>query len=316
MMAAITAFPGLPARAVTAAQLEARIQQLRGSLDRLSGKLHAAEITLDEAEAAADRHARAVSSAGNRLRTLAAGYGRRSAQLYIVGAGDMFRSLASSDDIDTFVERLGYLERVRDGERGALEELTALRRRARIEAGRLAAARARALAARDTLLGLRRDLDGKLREYQALLNVANLVASRVPARASRGRIPGFRCPVAAPHALSNNYGDRRRGGPHTGIDIDAAYGAPVVAVLPAVVSALPSGGWIGKGIIIRDAGGTEWWYAHLSSRSVSVGERLVAGEFIGRVGCSGTCYGSHLHFEFHPGGGGPANPYRILRAAC
>lgn len=316
VVAAVTAFPFLPASAVTPAKLQERVIQARAALDRISARLNAAEGALDEAQSSADRHARAVVAAGSRLRTIGAAYGRRAAQLYVLGAGDMFRTLASSEDIDTFVERLGYLEQVRSGERGELEELTALRRRARVESARLAAARLRALAARDSYLSLRRQLDQKLHEYELLLNVARLASSRLPARASRGRIPGFRCPVAAPHALSNNYGEPRRGGPHTGVDIDAEYGAPVVAVLPAVVSALPTGGWIGKGIIIRDGSGTEWWYAHLSSRSVAVGERVVAGEFIGRVGCSGHCFGSHLHFEFHPGGGDPANPYRILRAAC
>jgi murein DD-endopeptidase MepM/ murein hydrolase activator NlpD len=73
---------------------------------------------------------------------------------------------------------------------------------------------------------------------------------------------------------------------------------------------------MGIGVIIRDAGGNEWWYAHLSRKYVRVGDRLAGGELLGRVGCSGHCTGPHLHFEYHPGGGDPRNPYRILRAAC
>jgi len=151
-----------------------------------------------------------------------------------------------------------------------------------------------------------------------LQNLLDALGGRGRTRGSRlSRAPnGFVCPVAGPHYVMNNFGDPRPGGPHTGDDIQADYGEPAVAVLPSKVVETPYGGWIGIGIIIRDAMGNEWWYAHLSREYVSVGQRVAAGELIGRVGCSGRCYGPHLHFEYHPHGGDPANPYRILSSAC
>ena len=116
--------------------------------------------------------------------------------------------------------------------------------------------------------------------------------------------------------MLNNFGDPRPGGPHAGVDIRANYGQYVRAVLPATVVDTPTGSWWGIGVIIRDLSGTEWYYAHLSSRSVSVGQRLASGEVLGRVGCTGTCYGDHLHFEWHPGGGGPRDPYSMVAGAC
>ena len=73
---------------------------------------------------------------------------------------------------------------------------------------------------------------------------------------------------------------------------------------------------MGRGVIIRDSSGNEWWYAHMSSTNVSPGERLAAGQLVGRVGCTGNCTGPHLHFEYHPRGGDAVNPYKIVRAAC
>ncbi len=57
-------------------------------------------------------------------------------------------------------------------------------------------------------------------------------------------------------------------------------------------------------------------YLHLERpASVKTGERVAAGERVGAVGCTGSCFGDHLHFEIRRGrtlGGKPLDPLPLL----
>jgi murein DD-endopeptidase MepM/ murein hydrolase activator NlpD len=91
-------------------------------------------------------------------------------------------------------------------------------------------------------------------------------------------------------------------GYHTGLD----FAAPTGTLLKAVHSGtITSAGWDGsygyKTVLTLDDG-TEIWYAHQSSISVSVGQKVATGDVIGRVGATGNVTGAHLHLEVHPGG--------------
>ncbi|MEX2554539.1 MAG: peptidoglycan DD-metalloendopeptidase family protein [Actinomycetota bacterium] len=295
------------------AQVSARIEAVRKSLDKLGAQLKTSERETHAATAAADRHRKALATAEARQQFLRQSFAGRAASMYTLGNGSMIETMLGAEDIDEFVERASYLEQIRFREAGMLEELTALRRRAKTESAELAAAVKVATTAQKALLARRNDLLANLRELQSLQNL--LVSLGGGSRLSRAP-NGFRCPVAGPRYVLDNFGDPRPGGPHTGDDIQADYGQGTVAVLPSKVVATPYGSWIGVGIVLRDAIGNEWWYAHLGAEYVSVGQRVSAGQLIGKVGCTGRCYGPHLHFEYHPRGGNPADPYRILSAAC
>ncbi len=83
---------------------------------------------------------------------------------------------------------------------------------------------------------------------------------------------------------------------HQGFDYRAHYGTPVYAVANGtVVGACFSGGW-GNEVKIRHGNGLVSQYAHLSSMSVSGGQKVVRGQVIGRVGSTGRSTGAHLHF--------------------
>lgn len=87
-------------------------------------------------------------------------------------------------------------------------------------------------------------------------------------------------------------------GYHTGIDFSTAYGTPVVAVSNAIVVQTGWDGPYGNQIRLQLENGDEVWYNHLSSIEVTVGQTVLKGEEIGRVGDTGNAYGYHLHFEY------------------
>jgi murein DD-endopeptidase MepM/ murein hydrolase activator NlpD len=87
-------------------------------------------------------------------------------------------------------------------------------------------------------------------------------------------------------------------GYHTGIDFATAYGTPVVAVSNLTVVQTGWDGPYGNQIRLQLENGDEVWYNHLSSIEVTVGETVLKGQEIGRVGETGNAYGYHLHFEY------------------
>lgn len=96
--------------------------------------------------------------------------------------------------------------------------------------------------------------------------------------------------------FTSGYGPRW-GTFHYGIDIAAPIGSPIYAVSNGIViNAGPAEGF-GLWVRIRDDDGTISVYGHMYDFSVSVGERVRAGEQIARVGNRGDATGPHLHFE-------------------
>ncbi len=123
------------------------------------------------------------------------------------------------------------------------------------------------------------------------------------------------CP--APGAsFSDDFGDPRPGGRvHQGNDMFAPRGSPVVAAQSGSASQ-HANDLGGNAVIVTAANGDYTYYAHLDSYGAS--GSVSAGTQIGTVGNSGNASGgpTHLHFEYHPGGGGAVDPYPYLRAVC
>jgi murein DD-endopeptidase MepM/ murein hydrolase activator NlpD len=123
------------------------------------------------------------------------------------------------------------------------------------------------------------------------------------------------CPVQGPRAFSNDYGDPRSGGRrHQGIDILSPRGTPVVASVSGFVThrSVSLGG---LSYYLRGNDGVTYFGTHMSGYGAS--GRVEAGTVIGYVGDTGNARGTpHLHFEVHPGGGAPVNPYPTLAQYC
>lgn len=86
---------------------------------------------------------------------------------------------------------------------------------------------------------------------------------------------------------------------HSGTDIGAPEGTPVLAAYPGEVEIADWVGGYGLTVILRHEQGTqESRYAHLSEVFVQPKDWVKQGTVIGRVGSTGMSTGPHLHFEW------------------
>jgi murein DD-endopeptidase MepM/ murein hydrolase activator NlpD len=108
---------------------------------------------------------------------------------------------------------------------------------------------------------------------------------------------GLIWPVSGP--VVSGFG-LRWGRMHTGIDIAVGYGAPIVASASGNVIFAGWMGGYGNFVIVDHGGGLSTAYAHLSS--ISAGGGVSQGQVVGYVGCTGHCFGPHLHFEVRVNG--------------
>lgn len=98
---------------------------------------------------------------------------------------------------------------------------------------------------------------------------------------------------------------------HAGIDLAAAEGTPIQC---------PAGGRVvfsdyllntGNTLVIEHGGGLKTYYFHLVERDVEAGDRVEAGQLLGKVGTTGYSTGPHLHFEVRIGGQN-LDPFRFF----
>ena len=99
---------------------------------------------------------------------------------------------------------------------------------------------------------------------------------------------------------------------HSGVDIGASYGTPIMAPADGVVTLTDTLGGYGKAIIIDHGNGISTRYGHLSGFAVTAGQHVHRGDVIGYVGESGRSTGPHLHYEVRINDI-PVNPYKYLR---
>jgi murein DD-endopeptidase MepM/ murein hydrolase activator NlpD len=89
---------------------------------------------------------------------------------------------------------------------------------------------------------------------------------------------------------------------HSGIDLAAARGTPVMATLPGIATVILSATGYGLHVIIDHGGGLSSLYGHLDTVLIETGDAVMAGEVIGTVGSTGNATGPHLHFEIRRDG--------------
>ena len=132
-----------------------------------------------------------------------------------------------------------------------------------------------------------------------------------PKTASKGT---YIWPVSS-HRINSYFGGRTLRGRynfHSGVDFHAYYGEPVKAADGGTVTKAGRSGGYGNLVVIRHDNGTETYYAHNSSISVSVGQKVYQGQTIAKAGSTGNSTGVHCHFEVRIRGTA-VNPLNYLR---
>jgi murein DD-endopeptidase MepM/ murein hydrolase activator NlpD len=153
-------------------------------------------------------------------------------------------------------------------------------------------------------------------EIDALQSVSAQLGERIRAAQSSSSgatdttpsAAGLIWPVSGP--VTSPFG-WRWGRMHTGIDIGVPYGTPIhAAAAGTVIYATWMEGY-GNLVVIDHGNGLATAYAHQSQIAVSYGQQVAQGDVIGYVGCTGHCFGPHLHFEVRVNGQ-PVDPLGYL----
>ncbi|HEX5886176.1 MAG TPA: M23 family metallopeptidase [Pyrinomonadaceae bacterium] len=98
---------------------------------------------------------------------------------------------------------------------------------------------------------------------------------------------------------------------HSGQDIEAPWGAPVVAGASGTVSFVGWQNGYGQLVIVDHGGGLTTRYGHLSHIDVELGQVLSRAQLLGKVGSTGRSTGPHLHYEVRINDQ-PVNPQQYL----
>ncbi|MEX2588498.1 MAG: peptidoglycan DD-metalloendopeptidase family protein [Actinomycetota bacterium] len=234
----------------------------------------------------------------------------RAGHIYKSGGVSTFlSSMLLSENPSVFFRRMYFMERLGRSDRELVGSLQVMQSRSD-----------ELLEDLDSTIARQRELVASQREKRRDLE-SRLKGARGAARVSRIRsFSAFSIPIDGATAFADTWGAPRSGGRrHQGTDVMASCGAPVVAVTDGVISRLHSGGNGGIMAYLRAGNGDVFFYAHLQNYApgISTGSRVSAGQRIGSNGNTGNARGGpcHVHFEWHPGGGRPRNPYPLLAAA-
>ncbi len=324
--------------------LESQVAALRNREAAVQRRLDHKQAQLDRAEAVLARERAHLLIVRAHLQRALISLRERLVSMYEAGTPDMLSVVLDAHGWSDLVTRTEYVNRLQEQDRRLVERVRELRDESRAVVDRLRIARDLIETARNTIAaqkqqllrtrssieahqsqlrqarGKRLDVLGRIKDHEQKLEgrlgdiqakiAAKLLGPGValPAGPVRGTSSGFIWPVNGP--IVSGFG-MRWGRMHEGVDIAVPGGTPIRAAASGTVAlAGPVSGY-GNYTCIDHGGGVSTCYAHQSAFAVSAGQSVTQAQVIGYVGCTGHCFGDHLHFEVRINGA-PVDPLGYL----
>lgn len=314
-----------------------RLGRVQQSLDQQKNEL--LEVR-DRLESARDRLEKLRSELVTARKVLAA----RLVEIYKADSPDALTVILEADGFGDLLERAEFLDRISDQDREITDEVRGLRDKAKDQAVQLAdleereqlaaerilrerdqiaAVEDQLVSSRSQLASARADRRGALAsvrshrdELEGDLAALEAEQARVAAALQGAPAPGpvqqgsgqLVWPVNGP--VVSGFG-MRWGRLHAGVDIAVPSGTPIRAADSGRVALMGWVGGYGNYTCIQHNASLSTCYAHQSSFGTSNGANVSQGQVIGYVGCTGHCFGDHLHFETRVNGS-PVDPMGYL----
>ena len=327
------------ARGQTVEELEDRMESIQGELDEATERIEELRTEEDGLLTRINELDARIEDIEEENSVLIDRVVERARELYMGGSAGMLDTLLSARNFTELSTELEYATRVSDNDvllfvrhSRLAQELRVIRGEAQERAEELAGVRTdlnenlgtlqeRFRDAQDDYDALRERLAEEQRE-EAAAQAASTGGAAPAAPAAQVNAPvsadGKTCPIAGPNSFIDSWGYPRSGGrTHEGTDMMSADGTPVVAITDGTITFAGYGESAGNWIILTGRDGNDYWYLH-NRQNIKTSGSVRVGEQIATVGNTGNASGgaTHVHFEYHPGGGGPVNPYPLVSQLC
>jgi murein DD-endopeptidase MepM/ murein hydrolase activator NlpD len=305
----------------------AQIEKLTGEVAALRTREAAVQQELNQAEAELTAEQHDLQVLRERLDRTVQALEDRLVEIYKSDDPSALSIVLESDGVDDALGRYEYLQRIQDRNAEIVGRVRELRDDTRETVERVRATRDSIAAKKAELVRTRQELEAReaqldaarARSKRALGRIDDHVdhleadvsdiekkiqqrllaqsgVTALPAGPIQGGQAGFIWPVNG--QIVSGFG-MRWGRMHNGVDIAVPAGTPIRAAKDGTIafaeSESESGGY-GNFTCIDHGGGLASCYAHQSSFAVTSGP-VKQGQVIGYVGCTGHCFGDHLHFE-------------------